>query len=232
MQRVHLLVLVPFQSFAAALFGADSRFSLEHSVDGLGVRSYGITEKLSGNRTKFYPLPQSTAAKYIRLRPEDLRIKPFTPDRYERQEVIGPSQIDDDKIWFGNRYYDGEGMSGVGAFGYFDTASRSYTLYSPLEIARYEVSAMLVQPDKVWLALDSFIEDISTAPGGLIRWDRATQQVHRYALEFVVTRISSEGGSLFLKTDAGHALLREGKLQRFLNDGSPIAKFPPPPSHY
>ena len=45
--------------------------------------------------------------------------------------MIGPYQIDGARIWFGKNFYDGEGDTGVGAFGYFDTSTRAYTLFSP-----------------------------------------------------------------------------------------------------
>lgn len=213
------------------MFGPGGRFQLEQSKDDFGTRSHGIIETLGGNRTKFYPLPQSTAEKYMQLRPEDLRINPFTPDHYERQEVIGPYQIEDGRIWFGNSYYDGEGMRGVGAFGYFDTSTRRYTLFSPPEVARYEISAILVDLERVWIALDRFGEDISTSPGGLVQWNRVTHEIQKYPLEFVVDSIRIEGDSLRLKTRDGYALFQDGQLHRFLANGRPIAKFPPPPTH-
>ncbi|MGD0498426.1 MAG: hypothetical protein ABSC23_08315 [Bryobacteraceae bacterium] len=214
------------------LFGPGGRFQLEQSNDDFGMRCHGIIEKLGNNRTKLYPLPQSTVEKYMRLRPEDFRISPFPPDDYDREEVIGPYQIQDGRIWFGNNYYDGEGDRGVGAFGYFDTSTRTYTLFSPPEVARYEISAILVEPKMVWIALDHFGEDISTSPGGLVRWNRVTHGIQKYPLEFVVESIRTEGDSLRLKTRDGYALLRNGQLHRFLANGKPIARFPPPPSHY
>lgn len=214
-------------------FGPGNRFHLEHSKDDFGMRSHGVIETLGANQTKFYPLPQSTAQEYIRLRPEDLRLNPFTAtaNHYDRQEVIGPYQIEGGKLWFGNSYYDGEGMRGVGAFGYFDTATRSYKLFSPPEVARYEISAILVEPDRVWVALDEFIEDLSTVPGGLVRWNRSTHKIQRFTLEFVVDSIRVEGDSVRLNTRYGWALFRDGEISRFLANGRPIAKFPPPPTH-
>jgi hypothetical protein len=213
-------------------FGAGGGFQLERSSDGFGIRSHGIVEKVESNRTKLYPLPQSTADEYIRLRPEDLKVNPFTPEQYDRQEVIGPYQVENGKLWFGKQYYDSEGQRGVGAFGYFDSSIRAYTLFSPPEVARYEVSAILVQPDCVWLGLDRFVEDISKKPGGLVRWDRRTQEVQRYPLEFVIQGIRAAGDSLRLEARAGYALFRGGVLRRFLADGKPIAKFPPPPTQH
>jgi hypothetical protein len=214
-------------------FGPGNHFQLEQSKDDFGTRSHGILEAVGAGRTKFYPLPQSTAEDYVRLRPEDLRINPFsaTADHYERQEVIGPYQIDGGKLWFGNSYYDGEGVRGVGAFGYFDTANRKYTLFSPPEVAPYEVSAILLEPGTVWIALDRFDEDISTSPGGLVRWNRMTHEIHKYPLEFVVSSIRAEGGSLRLGTRDGYAFFKDGELHRFLTSGRPVAKFPSPPTH-
>jgi hypothetical protein len=228
---MNLAIFLLLVALDAVTFGPGSRFQLEHSEDNFGMRSHGIVEKLGANRTKFYPLPQSTAEKYIQLRPEDLRINPITPDHYERREVIGPYQIEGGRIWFGNNYYDGEGIRGVGAFGYFDTATRRYTLFSPPDVARYEISAILVEPDRAWIALDQFGEDISTSPGGLVRWNRTTHETRKYPLEFGINGIRVEGDSLRLKTRDGYALFRDGNVSRFLTNGRPIAKFPPPPTH-
>jgi len=229
---MNLAVFLLLPALDPVTFGPGNRFELEQSSDNFGVRSHGITETLGPGRMKLYPLPQSSAEKYMRLRPFDLRINPFTPDRYERQEVIGPYQIEAGRLWFGNNYYDGEGMKGVGAFGYFDTATRQYTLYSPPAVAPYQIGAILVEEDRVWLALDRFGEDISTSPGGLVQWNRATHEIKKYPLEFVVSRICAQGDSIRLTTRDGYALLRDGKLSRFLASGLPIQKFPPPPTHY
>jgi hypothetical protein len=148
-------------------------FYLERSPDSFGIRSHGVIERTTSG-SKLYPLPQSTVETYKKLRIEDLknRLPPIqTAQDYQGQEVIGPYQVEGDRLWFGNQYYDGEGDSGVGAFGYFDMSRREYHLFSPPEIARWEVSALLVEPDAVWLPLDHFGEDISTSPVGLIRWD-------------------------------------------------------------
>jgi hypothetical protein len=97
-------------------------------------------------------------------------------------------------------FYDGEGMKGVGAFGYFDASTRQYTLFSLREVAAWETSALLVEKDVVWLGLDRFGEDISTSPGGLVRWDRTTHEARHYAFEFVINRIRREGDSLRFPT--------------------------------
>lgn len=212
------------------IFGPDSHFYLEQSKDDFGVRSHGVIEQFASGRTKFYPLPQSSAEDYKRLRPYDFRINPFDPAHYTRQEAIGPYQVEDRKLWFGKQYYDSEGMRGVGAFGYFDTANRAYTLFSPPEVARFEIGVILVQPDCVWIGLDRFGEDISKSPGGLVRWDRKTRRIEAHPLEFVIDSIRVDGDSLRLETREGYAHFREGALRRFLRDGTPVAKYPDPPT--
>jgi hypothetical protein len=224
-------------------FGPGGAFQLEYSRDSFGLRSHGVVERLDGNgRTKVYLLPQSSLETYAKLRPADLKTNPIaaTAGQYDRQEVIGPHQLEGGRLWFGNSFYDGEGCRGVGAFGYFDTTARQYQMYSPPEVAACEVSAILVEPDFVWVALDHFGEYISTFPGGLVRWNRKTHAVLRYGIEFVATKITRDGVSLRLTTNGGYALLKKGAIQRFqvkTNAGgktvkTPIARFPPPPSHY
>ena len=226
---------------ALATFGAQNNFHLEHHRDSFGMRSHGVMQVVNGH-AKVYPLPQSTWEDYRRLRPKDAAMSPLanTNNSYEREEVIGPYEIEGTKVWFGKSFYDGEGERGVGAFGYFDTETRQYRIFSPIEVAPYETSAILVEPDQVWIGLDVFTEDISTFPGGLVRWDRVSEKVLLYPIEFVVTAIERRGDILRLSTRGGYAELRGDVVERFsvrrLAGGKtetvPIDKFPPPPTHY
>src|SRR5579872_6230839 len=103
------LAILLLLALEAVTFGPGGRFRLEQSQDSFGMRSHGIVEQLSGKETKFYPLPQSTAEEFMRLRPEALRmVNAFRPDNYDRQEVIGPHQVEGGRMWFGNQYYDSE----------------------------------------------------------------------------------------------------------------------------
>jgi hypothetical protein len=221
----------------AVHFGPGGAFQLDYKiVGGTTVVSQGVVEKPDANGgTKRYPLPQSSFETYAKLRPADLKLNPIsaTANNYDRDEMIGPHQIEGDRLWFGNNFYDGEGERGVGAFGYFDARTRQYSLYSPPEVAAYEISALLVEPDVVWVALDHQGEDISKYPGGLIRWNKGTQQTRRYPIEFVVNTIAREGEALKLTTNGGYALLTNDVVRRFRITGTtitPIDRFPPPPS--
>ncbi len=229
-------------SSAEQLVHVAGLFYLNRAQDNFG--SQAVVERTNSG-FKVYPLPQSDVETYKKLRAMDAKNR-WPPIRtakdYERQEVIGPYQVEDGRIWFGNQYYDGEGDSGVGGFGYFDMKTRRYQLFSPPEIARWEISALLVDADAVWLGLDHFGEDISKWPGGLVRWDRSDHRVRRYPLEFLIEHIrrdTGDGSKLVLTTSGGYALFDHGKVQRFRVekslDGKEIAvrisRFPPPPSN-
>jgi len=220
-------------------FGVNQTFRLYYTNGSFGLRAQGVSELQEGH-SKYYPLPQSSFDDYARLRPAAFRTNPFKRAGYDRQEWIGPHEFDESRLWFGKQFYDAEGMRGVGAFGYFDAETREYRLWSPPEVADYEVRSMLVEPDRIWLGLDSFGEDISTSPGGLVSWDRETHVARRYELEFVVTEISRRGESLYLGTPGGYAILNGETVQRFrlrkdkngLTRNVPVDRFPPGPSHY
>src|ERR1035437_214942 len=70
----------------------------------------------------------------------------------EIEDSIGPWQ-EDGQIWFGKTFYDGEGSTGVGGFGYFDMNERRLHMFAPPEIADRSVSAINVGPDAAWMAL-------------------------------------------------------------------------------
>jgi len=235
---------VPFdteQQRVSDLVSMGNGFYLQRSQDEFGIRAHGVVER-TASESNFYPLPQSSVEEYRRLRGDEISEHRSPPIRtakdYERQEVIGPYQIEGSRIWFGNNYYDGEGATGVGAFGYFDMKTRRYLLFSPPEVAHWEISALRVEPDAVWLGLDRFGEDISPSPGGLARWDRNNHRLLYYQLEFVVDGIrrdKTDASMLVLTTYGGYALFRKGEIQRFrVQKGSGgketvvrITRFPP-----
>lgn len=156
------------------------------------------TLRLSGRAAiagdgKTYPLPQSDTATWHKARPDDR--ERGQSDGRDIDEEIGPHQWVDGRLWFGKTFYNGEGLSGVGGFGYFDTALRAFQLFAPREIWRWSVSAMLVEADAVWLALYRRGEYGNT-PGGLARWDRQTRQVRQFAMDQVGVAIARLGGVL------------------------------------
>ncbi len=187
-------------------FGRGRRFAMK---DGL------ITQKAARGAMD-YPLPQSSYDEFARARPERVR------DGYRRdgttiEEKIGPWQVEGDRLWFGKTFYDGEGNTGVGGFGYFDSSEKKYKIYSPREIAGWSVAAILVEPDTIWLGLIGNGEYRDCA-GGLMAFDRKTQQIERFDLPDVVASIARAGEHLVIATAFGPAVLDNGRLGRFFVD--------------
>jgi hypothetical protein len=151
--------------------------------------------------TAFPPLPRTTYDQFAvaRLR----RVKNgYVRASTEINESIGPWQMEDKRIWFGKTFYDGEGSSGVGGFGYFDMNERRFHMFAPPEIADWSVSAIDVGSDAVWMALVQNGE-YGESSGGLLRYDRQSGVVRRLGLPDVVLRIVRAGGKLLAATDLG-----------------------------
>ncbi len=163
------------------------------------------------------PLKQSTYDEYALARPE-AAARGLPQKVAEMNEEIGPTQIVAGTRWFGKTFYDSEGMTGVGGFGYFDPATKAPVLYSPREIRDWSVTALLVEPDAVWLGIAKRGE-WGDFGGGILRFDGSTQQVTKIALREIVHQIARSGSTLVLDTDFGAALFDGSKLiRRFFVD--------------
>ena len=153
------------------------------------------------------------------------------------------------KLWetvsgSGKTFYNAEGFTGTGGFGYFDADKRRYVLFRPPPIIPWSVSALLVEENNVWLGLVGRTEG-SKYFAGLMRYDRHTGQVEKFqfvasgcasATRFcsyeVITQIKRWRDSLYLATDHGLLILRDNKLTRYtfeptINGGIEVHKISP-----
>jgi len=94
---------------------------------------------------------------------------------------------------------------------------KKYQIYSPAEIAGWSVSAILVEPDTIWLALGNNGEYGTTA-GGMLAFHRTTQQIERFDLPDVTQSIARVGEHLLMATQFGPAVLDDGRVRRFFVD--------------
>ena len=168
------------------------------------------------NRGKGYNLRQSTYDDFASAR--KLRVT----DNYLRNnttidEKIGPVQAEGDKLWFGKAFYDGEGNSGVGGFGYFDATDRQYHLFAPPELADYSVSAICIEPDAVWMGIVNSGE-YGGSPAGVLRYDRMAQTVQRYELPDAVYGLTMSGNRTLVQTSSGMAVIDGEEIRRYFLD--------------
>jgi hypothetical protein len=133
------------------------------------------------------------------------------------EEKIGPAQSEGDKLWFAKTFYDGEGNSGVGGFGYFDASDRQYHLFVPSGIADYSVSAIRVEPDAVWMAIFQSGE-YGGSPAGVLRYDRETQAIRKYELPDAVYGLTVSGNRTLAPTSSGIAVIDGDKVSRYFVD--------------
>ena len=196
-------------------FGPGGRFRMTRGSDDCGAEKVEISEGQGPDR-KSYPLPRTDIPTWQRARPDEVR-NYRSPSLAEFGEVIGPHQMEGNRLWFGKTFYNAEGVTGVGGFGYFDAATRTYRLYSPPEIYDWSVSGVLVERDSVWLALYHRGENGNSA-GGLLRWDRQTERIERFAVESVIGVIVRKGDTLYLAATDGIVTLRAGRVASYFVD--------------
>ncbi|MFL6414778.1 MAG: hypothetical protein ACJ74Y_03810 [Bryobacteraceae bacterium] len=206
-RSVRSLRFGPQGSFALA-----SRQSPLFTMPGFGG---SIVEHLS-NKVKAYPLPRTTYNEFARLRPQRVR-DGYTRAVAEFGEEIGPAQAFDGRLWFGKTFYDGEGGTGVGGFGNFDPKTRKYEIHSVPEIVNWSATAMLVEPEAVWIGLASRGE-YGDFGHGLLRFDRQTQECSPFEFPDIIFEIARVRDSVILATNFGAAVVQDRKLRRFFVD--------------
>lgn len=167
-------------------------------------------------RGRLYPLPRSTYAEFANARPG--RVQDGYGPETRLNDRIGPWEVDDTRLWFGKTFYDGEGYSGIGGFGYFDAREREFRTFTPPAVSDWSVSAMSVQRDAVWLALVSRGE-WGDRGGGLVRFDRASETFERFEIDNGVGfQFVPAGGHLVLATTTGMTLVRQSDLRHYFVD--------------
>lgn len=122
-----------------------------------------------------------------------------------------------DRLWFGKFFYDAEGYSGVGGFGYFDTEQRRYVLFSPPEIRNYSVSALCVTGNVLWMATHQSSEYVGY-PGSLLQFEIAEKRIRSYPFESLVQQMISYKDVLYFACQEGIAVFKNRRFYRYLID--------------
>ncbi len=197
--------------FKPLRFGPENRFTLTQD-EKFGIQ---VAESTPSGLKKFR-LPQPTYTEFSAARPGHFK-DGYVRDQTKLEVTIGPWLIFEGTVWFGQSFYDGEGSTGIGGFGYFDTAKRRFEIQAPPEIVNSSVTAILVEQDAVWLATATRGE-WGAASNGLLRLDRATNAIEKFELRDIAVGILRVGRRLLLATGFGIAILEDGQLRRFFAD--------------
>lgn len=195
-------------------FGPEGRFTLAEDQNKPWGRQRNTIREQAGGETRPFTLPQSAWEEFAAARPGRVS-DGYRKETAEIAEEIGPARVYGERLWFGKTFYDAEGTTGVGGFGYFDISSRKFVLFSPPEIRDWSVSALLVEPDAVWLGLMRRGE-YTAYPGGLLKWNPATGTAQRIPLEAGINAIARHGDQLLLATEEGISVLTGNSLEHYL----------------
>ena len=176
------------------------------------------------NPPTFHQLPQPDMTAMASYRPEMWEIVTERPNSYQFVNEIRAFQLATDNIWFGVTFYDGEGLTGVGAIGYFDTQNDRYHLIQDSKIAPWSCDAILVEERYVWAGLARHPEG-AVEPGGLARYERQTAAITVYDIPTVINAIRRYGDRLFLATSNGVYTLAGDILHRITLDFAPDGSY-------
>jgi hypothetical protein len=162
------------------------------------------------------PLPRTTYDQFAAARPGSVKNGNLRANS-EIHDSIGPWQQEDGRIWFGKSFYDGEGSTGVGGFGYFDRNERKLHMFQPPEIADWSVSAINVGPDAAWMAL-AHNGEYGGSSGGLLRYDRQSGELRRFELPDIGLRLIRVGEKILAATNFGLAVVESDRVTRYFID--------------
>jgi hypothetical protein len=174
------------------------------------VRPDADADSLLPPEVRGHPMPSSSYDEFAAARPKRVE------DGYTRKdtgigEAFGPYQRVGSRIWFGKTFYDGEGVTGVGGFGYFDIPTSTYKLFPIKEMAPWSVSALLVEDRYAWIGLVGHPEGADYS-GGLLQYDLQTGAAKKYAVEEVVLRILHQGPKVYLATQSGVSVIEGDRI--------------------
>ena len=157
-----------------------------------------------------HPIPQPTYSEFARARPGRVE------DGYDSAstgigEIPGPVQVVGDRVWFGKRFYDGEGETGIGGVGYFDTTKSKYTFLDIPEIVGWSVSAILVQDKDLWIGLVGHPEGADYG-GGLLLHNLQTGTTTKNDVKDVILAIRRWNNVMYLATPTGLLVMKGGQI--------------------
>jgi hypothetical protein len=209
-------------------FGPDKRFRWDpHHPD----RVFEATS----DGDKEFPLPQSTQQEWVKARPyaadktetrSPADTHGFSCSSCQPEESIGSPQVVGSRLWFGKSFIDGEGSTGVGGVGYFETRTRKFNMIPIPEMKDHSVSALLVEGQVMWVGLFYNSSCSGDWAGGLLRIDLASRRVHRYELPAIVSSIVRYEDRLYVASSDGITVIpRGGKPEHYFVDKSRDGSF-------
>ena len=162
-----------------------------------------------------HPMPQPSYSDFARARPDRVN------DGYDSANAaVGEDptafQFIGNRAWFGKRFYDGEGLTGIGGVGYLDTTTFKYTFLQIPEVVGWSVSALLVDNQSLWIGLVGHPEGMDYS-GDLLRHDLVTRTTVKIPVEDVIRQIRKWHDRIYVSTVNGIVIVQNDRVvERYL----------------
>ena len=172
---------------------------------------HGITE-IRNKTKKFYKYPAPDYTEYLKLRKGSCSSS--DSDEYTLDNHIGPFQCYDDIIYFGVKFYDGEGFCGYGGFGSFDLKTKKYNITTNEILCSYSCSAILLDDTFCWMGLYFWGE--GEWPGGLARINRKDSTIIKFDVKHIINKIYKIKGKIYLITYDGIYIIENNENLKYI----------------
>lgn len=181
---------------------------------GEAIAREGISDR-QGTTEEFFVLPQPTYEQFRQFRSSRVD-DGYTEEDTKLESEIGPAKLEGTRVWFGLKFYDGEGTSGIGGIGSFDVMSKKLEVTYPKGIADSSVYSIFVEPKSIWVGLG--VQPEGDAYGtGIARIDRKDNSVVRYKVTGLVNTIARVGKSIYAGSSEGVTVIGDdGSIEHIL----------------
>lgn len=161
-----------------------------------------------------YSLHRGTVEEYRRFQAESGASEREHMNESQLIALVGPVQVEDSRIWYGRAFYGGEGYAGIGGFGCLDCESGEFKELFPKPATPYTTTALLVEPDAIWLALANN-GAYGMAAGGLLRWNRSDESTQHFPKAPVAFALVRDKRDLLVPHQSGISVLRDGEFVHY-----------------
>lgn len=151
-----------------------------------------------------------TLAEYREQRAQEFAEREGAVELSQIAVAIGPVQIEGSRLWFGRQFYNGEGSTGIGGFGYYDCATDELREYTIPQSSPYSAIALWVDTDTIWLSLARYGE-YGMWEGGLLEWNREKETARHWKQMPYISHIVRDGADLVFLSDTS-ILVKRGDV--------------------
>lgn len=157
-------------------FSLNSQFHLSGSE--FSVKEDMILKRQTGKVTQTYHLPPLSPFTFQGYRPLHHGVPWEMTPGFITHELLFPS-LENGKIWFGIRFYEGEGGEGVGGLGFFDPDTESFGLLRLYPLCECSVEGLYQDSNKLFICTYYYSEGGTLPCSDALLWERDSGEVYR-----------------------------------------------------